>query len=287
MKKLRISSTTNLHFGVGESVSEYIKNEVAFQKEMGFDATDFGLEKMDFLSDGWQSTVEKAIEDANRLGMKFEICHLPFIQAGAPIVGDEYEIFCKKMYSAIDAAKMIGANHAVMHPNAPTMPLKTFNRKEQFDSVIAHLAPFAEYASKRGVKVVVENMRVIPTFVASHRYTQTPDELCEVADALGVGVCWDFGHANISGIKQSEGLSYVGKRLSVIHVNDNFGINDDHVPPFIGNVDWHDAMHGLAQVGFDGLFNFEIATGKLPPSVRVSHAKYLLDTAGELMSYIK
>ena len=285
MKKLRISSTTNLHFGSNESVSEYIKNEVAFQKEMGFDATDFGLGKIDFLSDTWQATVEQAILDAEAVGMRFELCHLPFIMAGAPIFGEDYDIFCKKMLRAIEAAKLIGASYAVMHPNAATVPLKLFDRKAQFDSVIEHLTPFAEYAAKLGVNVVVENMRVIPTFVASHRYSQTPDELCDVADALGIGVCWDFGHANISGLRQSEGIEYVGRRLRVIHVNDNFGINDDHVPPFVGNIDWKDAMRGLDKVGFDGLFNFEISTGRLPESVRRSHAKYLIDTAVELMSY--
>ena len=144
-----------------------------------------------------------------------------------------------------------------------------------------------EYAEKVGVNVVIENMRVINGARLSHRYCQQPDELCEIADALGIGVCWDFGHANISGIKQSEGLSYVGKRLKVIHVNDNTGIDDDHVPPFIGNVDWSDAMHGLALAEFDGLFNFELSTSRIPENARPAFAKYLLEAANELMTYIE
>ena len=130
-------------------------------------------------------------------------------------------------------------------------------------------------------------MRVIPTFVASHRYAQMPDELCDVADALGIGCCWDFGHANISGIKQSEGLAYVGKRLKVLHINDNFGIGDDHVPPFIGNIDWKDAMRGMYEIGFDGLLNFEVATAKIPTELRRETAKYLVGAAEVLKSYIK
>ena len=287
MKEVRVSSTVNLHFGEGESFNEFIRNEIAFQKKAGFDAIDINLGKVDYLNDGWQKDVEEAIADAEREGIFFEMCHLPFIQAGAPLYGEAYEIFCKRMHGAIEAAKMIGAKCAVMHPNAATIQTKFFNRKEQFDAVISHLAPFVDHAERIGVSTVVENMRVIPTFVASHRYTQTPEEICEVADALGIGICWDFGHANISGICQSEGLAYVGKRLRAIHVNDNFGINDDHVPPFIGNVNWKDAMHGLALTGFDGLLNFEISTGKLPAAVREDHAKYLLDVAKVLMSYIE
>lgn len=287
MEKFRISSTTNLHANRDGDVSKYIKDEIAFQKETGFDAIDLNLCSMDFLSDGWQDIIEGMVEDAKEQGMRFEICHLPYIQAGAKLEGEEYERFKTRKLRAIEAAKMIGVNYAVMHPNAPTVPQKTFNRKEQFDSVMEYLSPFAEHAAKLGVNVVVENMRVIHSFVVSHRYGQTPDELCDVADALGIGCCWDFGHANISGIKQSEGLAYVGDRLKVLHINDNFGVGDDHVPPFVGNVDWKDAMHGLSLIGYDGLLNFEIATKRMPDEVRPALAKYLVDSAKILESYIK
>ena len=189
------------------------------------------------------------------------------------------------MFASIDAAALLGVDYAVMHPNVSTVPLKQFNRRESYDRVMSHLSPFVEYANKVGLKVVVENMRVISGHMLSHRYCQTPDELCEVADALGIGVCWDFGHANISGVKQSEGLEYVGKRLKVIHVNDNAGVDDEHIPPFTGNVDWHDAMRGLELAGFDGLFNYEITMKNIPASVRKSFAAYLIEAADEIMSY--
>ena len=284
---MRISSTTNLYSNEKKGTAEYIKNEIAFQKEYGFDAIDLDLCSVDYLADDWQKNIEDMIEAANAQKMKFEICHLPFIQAGAKLDGEAYEIFKTRKIRAIEAAKTVGVGYAVMHPNAPTVPQKGFDRKAQYDSVMKYFEPFAEYAAKLGVNLVVENMRVIPTFVASHRYCQTPDELCEVADALGIGVCWDFGHANISGIKQSEGLAYVGKRLKVLHVNDNFGVGDDHVPPFVGNIDWKDAMRGLADIGFEGLFNFEIATGKIPNELRPALAKYLIDSARILMSYMR
>ncbi|MBQ8388117.1 MAG: sugar phosphate isomerase/epimerase [Clostridia bacterium] len=287
MKKMRISSTVNLHGGSRENILKYMSDEVAFQKRMGFDALDLNLGMPDLLAEDWRETVEKIAADAESQGMGFEVCHLPYIMAGAPLEGEAYERFDLRMRRAIEAVKTVGAGYAVMHPNAPTVPLKAFNRAEQYESVMRHLSPYAEQAAKLGVNVVVENMRVIPTFVASHRYCQTPEELCDVADALGIGVCWDFGHANICGIRQSEGLAYVGRRLRVIHVNDNFGIGDDHVPPFIGNVDWKDAMYGLALTGFDGLMNFEIATTRIPEASREALAKYIVDTSKVLMSYIE
>lgn len=278
MKKLRISSSLNLHYHSKENTSEYIRSGLLFHKEMGFDAANFDSNLINYLSDDWQADVERAIADSEEIGVKFEISHLPF---GG---GEGFE---EKMRRAIDASATVGVDYAVLHPNwNTTLPVHSFNRREQYDKVMQLLAPQVEYAAKAGVNVVVENMRLVPGFMLSHRYCQDPDELCEIADALGIGVCWDFGHAHISGVKQSEGLSYVGKRLKVLHVNDNYAIEDEHVAPFMGTVDWRDAMHGLALAGFDGLFNYELATDRLPASVRKSYAKYMIDAANELMSYI-
>jgi hypothetical protein len=45
-------------------------------------------------------------------------------------------------------------------------------------------------------------------------------------------------------------------------------------------------MHGLALTGFDGPLNFELAV-RAPANLRKSHAKYVLEIANELMSYME
>ena len=287
MKKLRICSPLNMHATSKENISEFIRQGLLFNKRAGFEAADFSIGILDLTKDGWQSVVEGAVADATEIGLPFEVGHLPFIGKGGTKDPEILRAFAEKMYRAMDAAKLSGIKYAVMHPNAVTLPMRQYDRTAQYDIVMTHLAPFVEYANKIGLNVVVENMRLVHATVAAHRYCQAPDELCEVADALGIGVCWDFGHANISGIKQSEGLAVVGKRLKVIHINDNYAGDDTHEPPFIGNVDWKDAMHGLALTGFDGVFNFECSAGKLPPEMREVYAQYLVKAAGVLLSYME
>ncbi|MBE6554485.1 MAG: sugar phosphate isomerase/epimerase [Ruminococcaceae bacterium] len=287
MKKLRISSSLNLHTAAKEDPVQYIRAGLLFHREAGFDAADCGINLFDLDSDAWHSQVEQVLASTSEIGVPIELCHLPFIDGGGEKDAAYMERFNARMHRAIDVATALGVKYAVMHPNAATMPLKRFDRTAQYDRVMSHLAPFAEHAAQTGLNVVVENMRVFPGAMLSHRYCQDPDELCDIADALGIGVCWDFGHANISGIKQSEGLAYVGKRLKVLHVNDNGGIDDEHIPPFTGNVDWRDAMHGLAEVGFDGLLNYELATNRLPASLRREFAAYIRRAADELISYIE
>ena len=282
MKHLRVSSSF-LHCHQGEDFAEYIKKGLLFLKETDFHAADFSTKQLDLTANGWRAQVEQLLAAGEETGVRFELCHLPF--GGLKSVMQES--FQIKMHNAIDAAVALGVKHAVLHPNTTTLPVLNQSRAALFESVVGHLAPFVEHAKRVGLDVVVENMRVVPDMRLSHRYCQDPDELCDVADALGIGVCWDFGHAHLSGVKQSEALAYIGKRLKVLHVNDNAAIDDEHLPPFLGSVDWRDAMHGLALAGFEGLFNFELATGRVPPAMRRTFATYVRAAATELLTYIE
>ncbi len=286
MKKLRISSSFNLHSYPKDNLTEYVREGFRFYKETGFDAVDFGTTLLDLSSDGWRPQAEDIIKASEEFGIRCEMGHLPFL-GGISKDDSVMQDFKNRVHRAIDASAFLGIEYAVLHPNAANIPMRSYNPKAQYDAVMSLLSPFVEHANRVGLNVVLENMRVIPGLFHVHRFGQTPDEICDVADALGMGICWDFGHANISGVKQSEALAYIGKRLKVIHVNDNGGIEDEHILPFTGNVDWRDAMHGLSLSQYDGLFNFELNLGRVPASMRKIYAAYLIEAANELMSYIE
>ena len=268
-----------------DNLSDYIRASAEFAKRKGFDALDFAFCIPGITDAGWEKHVECALAASEEFGIKYEVCHLPFNGKVAtdPSVIPEFNI---KVHNGIDAAAMLGAEYAVVHPNTTTIKRIRFNEKEAFESVVSHLAPFVEHAERVGVKIVVENMRPVPMMYPYHRYCQEPEELCAVADKLGTGICWDFGHANLAGFRQSEALAYVGSRLKLLHVNDNKGIDDDHLLPFHGSVDWRDAMHGLALAGYNGLFNYELHTPDIPFPLREKFAELAVETAEELMTYI-
>ena len=286
MKKLRVSTPLNLHAYPREDMAQFIKQGLLFNKKAGFEATDFNVGMLDLTKDGWQGIVEQAVIDANEIGVPLAIGHLPFIGKGGTKDSEVLRAFSEKMFRAIDAAKLSGIEYAVMHPNAANFPLVKYDHDEQRNTTLELLSPFVEHANRVGLDVVVENMRVQSGKMQCHRYCMTAEELCDLADTLGIGICWDFGHAHLSGLKQSKALALVGDRLKVVHVNDNGGIEDDHVLPFSGQVDWKDAMHGLALTGFDGPFNFELAV-RAPAELRRSYAAFMVDIANQLMSYIE
>ena len=285
MKKLRLSTKLNLHATPRDDLFKYYTEGLDFVKNAGFSAADFSADVIKPLGEGYSPLMEYLLRYTEETNLRFELAHLPF-SLKATKDPSYMPIFEREMHNAIDAVAMLGVDYAVMHPNTITQPLSDFDRTASYDSVMSHLSPFVEHATRVGLHVVVENMRVVHEHYPTHRYCQEPDELAEIADALGIGVCWDFGHAHIGGLKQSEALRYLGSRVKMLHVNDNTSLDDDHMPPFVGTIDWRDAMAGLREIGFDGFFNYEIATARVPEALREDFARYLVSAAKEIISYL-
>lgn len=282
MEKRLISSQLIYHTAPTADLTAFFRRGMEAMKEIGFDAIDFDTAYVKRMEDPVK-TVDAMLRDSEELGLPFRLCHLPFVAQKDGIPG---EAFNAVVFRAIDAAKQLGVDHAVVHPNSTTLPLEGFNEQEQYDRVTTYLAPFAEYAHKQGVSIVLENMRTVHQAYPAHRYCANPEELCKVADALGMGICWDTGHAHITGLKQSDALRYIGNRLKMVHLNDNFGGDDIHLAPFMGNADWKDIMQGLSAIDFKGILNFELSTGRIPASAREAFGKYVIEAARELETYM-
>jgi sugar phosphate isomerase/epimerase len=69
----------------------------------------------------------------------------------------------------------------------------------------------------------------------------TPEEIISLLDRTdrgAVGVCFDSGHANLSG-HFLEFASALLPMAVTMHLHDNDGNSDQHAFPGLGNIDWH------------------------------------------------
>lgn len=71
------------------------------------------------------------------------------------------------------------------------------------------------------------------------------------------GVCFDVGHVNL-GRHFDAFLDVTGSRLIHVHVHDNRGEYDDHLPPGEGRIDWRLVFDGLRRVEYDGCLMLEL-----------------------------
>ena len=287
MDHIRIATQLSFQNVPKEDISEYIRAGLRLNKEIGFDGADFSTTLLSLTSDDWKREAEQALADANEIGLPLVVGHLPFVKGGTAQTDAFWEEFRRKMFHAIEAAAILKTEWAVLHTNTGTLVMQDYRPQEQLDWTLRHIEPFAEYAAKLGVPLVVENMPVVPGARVTHRFSQWAEEICQVADTFGMGICWDIGHANISGVRQSEALAYIGDRLKMLHVHDNCAMADEHHLPFTGTVDWKDVMGGLAAMDFRGVFDMEVKAAQIPGPLRENYGRQVLATARHLMTYLK
>lgn len=92
-----------------------------------------------------------------------------------------------------------------------------------------------------GVRVVLENLE-----------EPDPKLMIDLVDRVNheyLGLCLDTGHANIfSDLKLSQWVKRMGRRLMHIHIHDNNGDMDSHLPVGAGNIDFKDLFNAVRRI---------------------------------------
>jgi sugar phosphate isomerase/epimerase len=90
--------------------------------------------------------------------------------------------------------------------------------------------------------------------------------LVEAVDNPAVGICVDTGHAALGDLGPTRAIRMSGARLYSLHLQDNWGRYDDHLPPGCGGIDWCAVTEALAEVEYHGVLELELtdAPGSRP-----------------------
>ncbi len=270
--------------GTTGSIEEF-RETLAFNRQAGFEEIDFAFDTPMLLRDGWQETFRAKLAAAREAGVPIRYAHLPFDYPNAER-GYGWKEFWLASCRAIDLAVEAGVDCAAIHPK--TGLTREYDAEKEHEAVLTFLAPYCEYAKKAGLQLGIENMRgpgqSAPREI--RRYCTETADLIQVADELGTGICWDTGHAHISAQPQTESLMKVGKRLKMVHINDNFAEDDVHIAPFIGTVKWDEVAAGLRAAGYQGSMNLEVTSRKRPEEIRMEYALYMAASARKLVKML-
>lgn len=156
------------------------------------------------------------------------------------------------MREAFDVFALAGIDRVNVHPDSLN---RLFPRAELLERNAEALAELAADAGERGLVLMLENLGSV---------LGTADELRPLFEASpDLRFHLDVGHANlgrgISGSNRThELLAAFGDRLAHVHVSDNLGLDDLHLPLGAGTVDWRAVVRALKDVGWDGPVTLEI-----------------------------
>lgn len=140
---------------------------------------------------------------------------------------------------AIDVAEELPFPRMVMHMGGPRETADPRKRDAAF-STLEHLVLHAKHV---GVTLCVENTlsemgqpAYLRAFVDETRLT-------------GLRFNFDIGHANLGdgaeGERIAKAFEPMRELVASVHLHDNHGEKDEHLPPYDGSIDWENAIPAL------------------------------------------
>jgi sugar phosphate isomerase/epimerase len=175
----------------------------------------------------------------------------------------------KYIKKSIDACGILGGKIVVIHPGRCPVtefePLAEMGKRWYRESIEECM----RHANEMGITLTLENL----DGGIRYPYSTAREIKALTREFDGLGLTLDIGHAYV-GEKQTgtnspeqeiaSTIRDVGDLLTHIHIHDNRGTFDEHLPPGEGNIDFKPILRALKDVGYDGIWVAEVWGPKDP-----------------------
>jgi len=241
-------------YGAGNNPLRPLAEEIKTLSALGFDYLELCLDPPHGLPEALKprlAEVQSALDDA---GLGLPVVHLPTFVWLADVYPSIREASVNEVFKALDVSAEMGVKKAVLHPGYLT-GLMTFTPDKGKKYAEESLIRILERAAGLGIMVCLENMfqRM------GHMYR--PEEFTEVLDQHpDLMMTLDLGHANIRA-PRGQAVAFVKAahgRIGHVHIGDNNGREDEHLPVGTGRLDVAGALAALKATGYDQTMTLEI-----------------------------
>lgn len=253
--------------------------------EMGINAVDLGISEQWSISQIYKNEMygffDKAVEEiyeyyrpykaaADANGITFHQMHAPF--PSMKVGNDEMNTYIHMAFEkCIRVAALLDCHYLVVHPiYAGAYRTEEEDFQVNFDA----FRTYGDLLKETGVMMCIENVyedfegrNLCFSGSNSTFLIRLIDALNEYAGTECFGLCYDNGHANITGKDQYQEIMSYGKHLKVLHIHDTDGTFDNHLIPYTSRylnrpgTDWTGILKGLAKINYDGCISFETDGG--------------------------
>lgn len=187
------------------------------------------------------------------MGIRVNSLHAPYskdLDITAPSETDRRRAV-EEIIAAAAALPRIGGQTLVLHGGSENEKAVD-SPVQRLDQSIKSLGEIYVFCRKIGIRMAIEDM-------LAHLLGGRTREVEWIVGKLppDVGICLDTGHSFLSGDLLGR-LRAFAPRLITLHVHDNRGKKDDHLPPGEGNINWPELTNALEATGFRGQLILEI-----------------------------
>jgi sugar phosphate isomerase/epimerase len=180
--------------------------------------------------------------------------HLPTFVSTADLYESIRAASLNEVLRAVEAGFELGMRKFVLHPGRVS-GMGRFRKREATSFFLESLDTFMEKAESLGAAVCLENM-----FPESGAFVEAE----EFREVLGrypkLALTLDLAHAHMgSKTNRTYGfLKLFGDRIGHLHVSDNFGKEDIHLPIGAGVIDFRPLLKEIREKGYDDTMTLEV-----------------------------
>jgi len=183
------------------------------------------------------------------------VCHMPTFVYTADLSDGVRQASVQEVIRSMECAADLGVVKAVLHPGYCTgMAVHLVEQARVL--AMESLAVITRRAATLGIRLCFENLFAHASpFVEPHDFNALFEAFPEA------GLTLDTGHANIADTRGRRVIAFIeshGARLSHVHLSDNSGMRDEHLPIGKGSIDFKAVARALKGVGYEGDFTLEV-----------------------------
>lgn len=269
MKNNLIYSTTTRTVGERNNIDNF-KLGIKRLEDSKFNYANLNFSEIQELldKDNYEDIFENLIKFLRDSSIIFNIAHAPIHYPfffNTYYKRDDIDILKHRILKALDISREVGVKRIVIHVGTYLDENYNYDIEKSIEHNIKYLEPFVKKAAESNILIAIENgtqmQKDEPAFKNTSPYI---DELLKIVEYYNkkyekevLGICFDFGHANVGNLDMYNEIKKIDSKLKVTHIHDNYG-TDSHNQPFDGTINWDDVRKALTDINYDGELTSEV-----------------------------
>jgi sugar phosphate isomerase/epimerase len=241
-------------YGAMNSPLRPILDEVKAIAELKFDYLELAMDP----PHGDTKSIKKQKRDIQKSLKRYDlelVCHLPTFLSTADLTDRIRQASIDETLDCLEVAAEMEPLKIVLHPSYMT-GLGTFVPELARAHALESLTVIVEKAHALGLCLCLENM------FPRTQWLTNPEEFVDIlAKFPTVNLLLDIGHAHIEDAGGAKCLRFIkmfSDRIGHLHMSDNFGKEDQHLPIGAGIIDFLSVVKGLKGIGYSDTVTLEV-----------------------------
>jgi len=171
----------------------------------------------------------------------------------------------RRIADTLELCRAIRPRHLVLHLRCPAYFCRPDRMEPWIQAAVEFWRPWLERLAELGVSVAFENEQEPHPGSAIALLDRLKDYPC--------GFCLDVGHAHaFTSLPPHQWVERLGSRIIHLHIHDNPGDDDRHLPPGEGTIDFPELYAALLEHCPGAVLSLELETGgkRILPSLSFS-----------------